>query len=164
MDRLTCRLNNQLGEPTSTVIMDYRYAYLSKEKQFDLLIHCVNSYELTGLTPEEITTLKSESEQNQTYADIYKDICDKYGKNFRELMEKAKGLVKERDTLKKALELACDDAADGCCPHEVYSFDCGKVRACPNQAGDREDSGIDKKCWYDYYIQQAQEQEGNHHE
>lgn len=67
--------------------------------------------------------------------------------------------VKDRDTLKNALELACNDAADGCCPYEIYSFDCRKVGVCPNQVKGREDSGIDKRCWYDYYIQQAQEQE-----
>lgn len=74
-------------------------------------------------------------------------------------LEKAK-LNRQIATLEKALELACEDAADSCCPYEIYSWDCGKSGVCPNQVEGREDSGIDKQCWYDYYIRQAQKQEG----
>lgn len=81
-------------------------------------------YESTGLKPDEIPQLKSEveqltaeNEQNANYAEIYQDICDKYGKNFRALLDKAKALQAEIATLKKALELAIDRAL----PNSSYS-------------------------------------------
>lgn len=54
----------------------------------------------------QITELRKENQQNAAYAEIYQDICDKYGKNFRALLDKAKSLQTENVTAKKALELA----------------------------------------------------------
>ena len=117
---------------------------------------------ITGAAAE-VEQLKAENEQNAAYAEIYKDICDKYGKNFGALLDKAKALQIEnaklkakKDRAEKALELACDDAADGCCPYEIYSWDCQRSGICPNQNQGREDSGLDKQCWYEYYMEQAQ--------
>ncbi|HEX3018527.1 MAG TPA: hypothetical protein VHP31_11845 [Caproicibacter sp.] len=56
----------------------------------------------------EVERLTAENQQNADYADIYKDICDKYGKNFRALLDKAKALQTENAKLKKAYELACN--------------------------------------------------------
>jgi hypothetical protein len=56
----------------------------------------------------EVERLTSENEQNANYAEIYQDICDKYSKNFRVLLDKAKAFQAENATLKKALELAED--------------------------------------------------------
>jgi hypothetical protein len=64
----------------------------------------------------EVERLTAENEQNAAYADIYEDICDKYGKNFRALLDKAKALQTENATLKKALELACEEISDYALP------------------------------------------------
>ncbi len=51
----------------------------------------------------KVERLTVENEQNANYAEIYKDICDKHGKNFRTLLDKAKVLQTENTTLKKVL-------------------------------------------------------------
>lgn len=91
----------------------------------------------------EVERLTAENQQNADYAEIYKDICDKYGKNFRTLLDKAKVLQVENDdltqrgkmwkaiaiaqksekaTLKKALELAVNLMRDSKVPVTVESF------------------------------------------
>ena len=103
------------------------------------ITNCLATYENTGLMPEDIAEMQ----------------------NLIELQHsETERLQAENATLKKALELACDDAADGCCPNEATDYVCHNAQTCPNANGNREDSGIDKKCWYEYYIQQAKEQEG----
>lgn len=52
----------------------------------------------------EVERLMAENEQNAAYAEIYQDICDKYGKNFRALLDKAKALQAENATLKNGIE------------------------------------------------------------
>lgn len=62
--------------------------------------------------------------------------------------------------LKKALELACEDAADEQCPHEFDLYTCNKCADCPHNGEIHTDAERDAQCWYDYYVHQAQEQEG----
>lgn len=62
-------------------------------------------------------------------------------------------------TLKKALELICDEVADSCCPFDSTEYSCPNASTCPNATGGREDHGRDTQCWYDYFIRKAQEQE-----
>lgn len=59
--------------------------------------------------PAENFNRRVGNQQNADYADIYKDICDKYGKNFRTLLDKAKALREETTTLKKALDMMYAD-------------------------------------------------------
>lgn len=59
--------------------------------------------------PVENFSRRVGNQQNADYTDFYKDICDKYGKNFRVLLDKAKALQIENATLKKALELMYAD-------------------------------------------------------
>lgn len=119
----------------------------------------------------EVERLMAENEQNAAYAEIYQDICDKYGKNFRALLEKAKELqterndlqaqidmyggdegitaaIQERDTLKKALELACEDQVD-LCPYGLH----GKNRRCSEE----HKPVLCKSCAPEYYIHQAEQ-------
>ena len=66
-------------------------------------------------------------------------------------------IVTENVTLKRALELACNDAADEQCPHEFDLYTCNKCADCPHDSESHTDSGRDAQCWYDYYVHQAQE-------
>ena len=54
---------------------------------------------------QRIAMLSSESQQNDAYSEIYKDICDKYGKNFRALLNNMKALQSDNATLKKRWNL-----------------------------------------------------------
>jgi hypothetical protein len=157
MDRLTCRLNNQAGEPTDTIIMDYHYAYLNKEKQFDLLIHRVNAYEDTESTPEEIMSAADRrhnckidcllEKHNEVLEERNKmrerleispqgdDKIDELEESIGNLRFQLESVSTERDTLIKALKLSI----------ETHSVDQKQVERLTR-----------------YYIQQAQEQEGNH--
>jgi len=109
---------------------------------FELKIFC--DYLDTGLTPEQIEamqghnialieensdkdqqigTLKNESETNQIYADFYRDLCDKYGKNFRDLLDKAKGIEKERAALTSAFRAYISDhTVDQSRTDEILAF------------------------------------------
>lgn len=141
MDRLTNQWGQNHAVPTN---FDLDFAFEMGDKEWKGLTEIfdrLSTYEDTGLTPEEIS-------QSCTYPITGCGDCN-YTK-----------LIAERDTLKRALKLACDDAADGCCPNEMTDYVCLNAQTCPNANGNREDSGIDKGCWYGYYIQQAQEQEG----
>jgi hypothetical protein len=56
----------------------------------------------------------------------------------------------------KALELACNDAADGCCPYDMTDeYESEECNNCPNLSGNREDSQKDSDCWKKYYLQKA---------
>ena len=49
-------------------------------------------------------------------------------------------------TLKKALELACADAADEQCPHEFDLYTCKKCDGCSHDCEDRTDAARDAQC------------------
>lgn len=77
--------------------------------------------------------------------------CDGYERRYHSALTEL--VVKDQQiaTLKKALKLACNDAADEQCPHEFGLYTCDKCDGCPHDA----------QCWYNYFIQQAQEQEAD---
>lgn len=52
----------------------------------------------------EVERLTAENQQNADYAEIYKDICDKYGKNFRALLDKAEAYQAENAQLRAGIE------------------------------------------------------------
>lgn len=68
-------------------------------------------------------------------------------------------IEKENSALKKALELACNDAADEQCPHEFDLYTCDKCADCPHGGEIHTNAERDAQCWYDYYIQKAQERD-----
>lgn len=57
----------------------------------------------------EVERLAAENDQNAAYSNIYKDICDKYGENFRALLEKAKALQSKNAMLERALRLSIEN-------------------------------------------------------
>lgn len=52
MKRLTCRLKDQLGNPTDSIILEPYMRYEDKDTKNVILNHLA-AYEDTGLTPEE---------------------------------------------------------------------------------------------------------------
>jgi hypothetical protein len=73
-------------------------------KPQDLEFACHARTDIPALIAE-VERLTKENEQNANYAEIYQYICDKYGKNFRALLDKAKAFQAENAILKKAYEL-----------------------------------------------------------
>ena len=60
-----------------------------------------------------------------------------------------------KEMFEKALNKACIDAADSCCPHEIYDYECDKCDKCPHQGELHEDTERDIACWENYYLQEA---------
>lgn len=81
--------------------------------------------------------------------------------NFEKLAEKAYDGSKldkadqHIEKLEKALHLACADAADDCCPHELYDYDTEKCGDCPHDGEIHQDTERDIACWEKYYLQEA---------
>lgn len=65
---------------------------------------------------------------------------------------------RECATLRRALEMACNDAADEQCPNEFDLYTCEKCADCTHESESHTDGGRDAQCWFDYFIQQAQEE------
>ena len=103
---------------------------------------------MNEMTAAEVEQLKAENEQNAAYAEIYKDICDKYGKNFGALLDKAKALQTENVTLKKALELAFKN--NSICPYLANHL----PMPC---RGKKQNTPCNEKCVPDYFIHQAEQ-------
>ncbi len=59
------------------------------------------------------------------------------------------------EKLEKALHLSCVDAADDCCPHELYDYDTEKCGDCPHDGEIHQDTERDVACWKNYYLQEA---------
>lgn len=70
---------------------------------------------------EEVERLQAENELNVNYAEVYKDICDKHGENFRVLLDKAKALQSKNATLTKALEKVFSEYG-GYLPHDMNYY------------------------------------------
>jgi hypothetical protein len=109
---------------------------------------------------QRLAALQQENDALKSARDTYRHSADKYQNINQQQIELIKKIKTERDELKKALELSCYDAADGCCPADTFEYDCGKTQTCPNYQGNREDSGLDQSCWYEYYIKKAKEELG----
>ena len=119
---------------------------MTKYTEIDEIMNCLAAYEDTGLTPEEISILKIKSESALDPIE----------------MAKIAIALRERDALKKALELMatylvhfgrlnemlCDDI-----PQPLH------LKYQPKNDGDYENEPC-IQCVQEYYIQQAQEQEG----
>jgi len=66
------------------------------------------------------------------------------------------GMAEESVKLNIALEKAANDAADGCCPHELDLYECEKCSECPHLGELHEDTQRDAECWRQYYLKQAE--------
>jgi hypothetical protein len=95
-------------------------------------------YEDTGQTPVEVKRLADGKAVYEAYDGSKLDKADQY-------IEK----------LEKALHLACADAADDCCPHELYDYEIEKCGDCPHDCEVHQDTERDIACWENYYLQEA---------
>jgi len=105
--------------------------------------------------------LQAEVERLQTEIHLWQHMCapiEVDGEAFANAVELSKAR-QEIVLLKRALELACDDAADEQCPHEFDLYACEECDGCPHGNEIHTDSERDAQCWYNYYIRTAQEQE-----
>ena len=126
---------------------DNGLAYLAKVKESEqdvespypntlkAILECFDrlaAYEETELTPEEIIDLKADAKAIQIAG--------------LEIMQ-------ERDTLEKALELACKDASDTNCPMTVGLDIENPVEICDDGC----QGECSANCWHQWYMRQAQE-------
>jgi len=118
------------------------------------------AYRDTGLTPEEINKIVSGAPVKVSFdigdegflTAINGAFKERFGITADKCSETISDLQSERDTLKKALELACEDCEET--DHEFYCNILKHKSVCPY--GNNECA----KCVENYYIQRSQE--GNH--
>jgi hypothetical protein len=72
--------------------------------------------------------------------------------NFEKLSAKAKQCT---ENFEKALNLACADAADDCCPHEHDLYECEACNNCTHFEEICVDTQRDIECWKQYYLNKA---------
>ena len=65
------------------------------------------------------------------------------------------GMAEESVKINIALDKACGDVADSCCPCEYDLYECDKCVECQHQGEIHEDTQRDKDCWKKYYLQEA---------
>lgn len=136
MDRLTMRIEDKVyyskdGKPILPIeILDTQYMRKALRKLAD--------YEDAGISPEEVKRLAKGKAVYEAYDGSKLDKADQY-------IEK----------LEKALHLACADAADDCCPHELYDYETEKCGDCPHDGAIYQDTERDIACWENYYLQEA---------
>ncbi len=71
------------------------------------------------------------------------------------IIKQANEVLSSINILETALQEACEDAADSCCPHEFDLVTFKQCAECPHQGELHEDSQRDINCWKRYYLQEA---------
>jgi hypothetical protein len=148
MERFTHRDQNGIAwmKPLDPDCTNCDFGKQKCDEHYHALMSRLAAYEDTGRSPNEISALDHDVAMFKQSARL-----------ANELAKENSALKSERDVAVRALEMACDDMADSACPHDSTEYVCPNASTCPNVNGGREDSGIDKQCWYDYYTRQAKE-------